>query len=151
MTVQNDDRRERLLATSFAVAGCAVFLAAGLLSPYEADGTPKLRGTHEQLGLPPCGFLTLFEVPCPSCGMTTAFSLFVRGDLSGSWRANWAGVIVVVVVAVSTLLFTIIAIRGRRSGIWTDEVITYAIAIAAGTSIGRWFLITLPQLPLHSD
>lgn len=83
--------------------------------------------------------------------MTTAFSLFVRGDLSGSWRANWAGVIVVVVVAVSTLLFTIIAIRGRRSGIWTDEVITYAIAIAAGTSIGRWFLITLPQLPLHSD
>lgn len=37
---------------------------------------PRGIGTHEQLGLPPCGFVQLFkDVPCPSCGFTTTFAL----------------------------------------------------------------------------
>jgi hypothetical protein len=33
--------------------------------------TPDARGlgTHEQLGLPPCGFYLWYGLPCPSCGM----------------------------------------------------------------------------------
>ncbi|RMG09330.1 MAG: DUF2752 domain-containing protein [Planctomycetota bacterium] len=31
-------------------------------------------GTHEQLGLPPCGFFDLAGGPCPSCGFTTTFA-----------------------------------------------------------------------------
>lgn len=37
------------------------------------------HGTHEQLGLPPCGFLMVTGFPCPSCGMTTSFALTMRG------------------------------------------------------------------------
>ena len=34
-------------------------------------------GTHTQLHLPPCGFYLVFGKPCPSCGMTTSFSVTV--------------------------------------------------------------------------
>ena len=34
-------------------------------------------GTHQQLGLPPCNFVTLTGYPCPACGMTTSFALLV--------------------------------------------------------------------------
>jgi len=141
-----ENRRERLLAAVLAIAGLTLFLIAGVLSPYEPDGTRKELGTHQQLGLPPCGFLTVFQVPCPGCGMTTAFSLVVRGDLSGGWRANAAGVLIAVVTFVSTLLFTVIAVRGRRSGLWTDDVIKYAVAIAAIAATSRWLFVVGPML-----
>jgi len=141
-----ENRRERLLGTVFAIAGFALFLVAGGLSPYEPDGTQKLLGTHQQLGLPPCGFLTVFQLPCPGCGMTTAFSLVVRGDLSGGWRANAAGVVIAGVVFVSTLFFTVIALRGRRSGLWTDDVIKYAVAVAAIAAASRWLFVVGPKL-----
>lgn len=44
--------------------------------------TPDARGigTHEQLGLPPCGFVEIFAgIPCPSCGYTTTFTLAAHG------------------------------------------------------------------------
>lgn len=35
-------------------------------------------GTHQQLGLEPCGFLTKFQIPCMMCGMTTSFSMYMH-------------------------------------------------------------------------
>ena len=45
---------------------------------------PSGMGTHQQLGLYECGFLKIFQIPCPMCGMTTTFShlahfQFVKG------------------------------------------------------------------------
>jgi hypothetical protein len=68
-----------------------VFTIAWRLSPYEADGTARRMGTHQNLGLPPCSFADKVGYPCPACGMTTSFALLVRGDVLNSLRANWVG------------------------------------------------------------
>ena len=47
----------------------AVLVVAALLTP-----SPIGHSTHTQLGLPPCGFLVMTGLPCPGCGMTTAFA-----------------------------------------------------------------------------
>jgi hypothetical protein len=69
----------------------AVFTTAVRLNPYQGDGAARRMATHQQLGLPPCSFLDVTGVPCPSCGMTTSFALLVRGDVLSSLRANWVG------------------------------------------------------------
>jgi hypothetical protein len=69
----------------------ALALAAPLLIATGLEPDPRGYGTHTQLGLPPCHFAWVTGRPCPSCGMTTAFTWFVRGALGRSWRANPAG------------------------------------------------------------
>ena len=53
---------------------------------------PRGFGTHQQLGLPPCTFSTIFGFRCPSCGMTTSWSHTVRGQLLAAAQANTGGV-----------------------------------------------------------
>src|SRR5262245_22992061 len=72
-----------------AVALVMVFAIAWRLDPYTEDGTARSMATHRQLGLPPCTFMEVTGVPCPSCGMTTSFALLIRGDVANSLRANW--------------------------------------------------------------
>ena len=57
----------------------AVFATAISIDPYNTDGSAQSMGTHQQLRLPPCTFQQVTKVPCPSCGMTTSFSLLMHG------------------------------------------------------------------------
>jgi hypothetical protein len=68
-----------------------VFVIAWRLDPYQEDGTPRRMETHRQLGLPPCTFYLMTNLPCPSCGMTTSFALLMHGDLWNSLQANAVG------------------------------------------------------------
>jgi hypothetical protein len=68
-----------------------VFVIAVRLDPYRGDGAARRMETHRQLGLPPCSFLEVTGVPCPSCGMTTSFALLMHADVLGSLRANCVG------------------------------------------------------------
>ncbi len=73
----------------------AVFTIAVVLNPYNPDGTPRTMETHRTwpLNLPPCTFKAMTGLPCPSCGMTTSFSLLMHGDVLNSLRANCVGTV----------------------------------------------------------
>jgi hypothetical protein len=45
-------------------------------------------GTHEQLGLDPCGYFVSTGKPCLTCGMTTAFALCSRLRWVSAYEAN---------------------------------------------------------------
>jgi hypothetical protein len=50
-------------------------------------------GTHTELLLPPCNFLRLTHLPCPSCGMTTSFAWAARMDFWQAFLANPFGLL----------------------------------------------------------
>lgn len=77
-----------------------VLVIARILSP-----NPLGHGTHTQLGLPPCGFLVATGLPCPGCGLTTAFAHMARGEVLAATAANPFGVMLFLV----TLSFVPIA------------------------------------------
>src|SRR5205085_3294856 len=54
---------------------------------------PSGLGTHLQLGLPRCGFLALTGLPCPACGLTTAFAHMARGEIAAAASVNAFGVL----------------------------------------------------------
>ena len=114
-------RSPRRTAAVVAALGLLTFGVAAWLSPYEADGRPRVSGTHRQLGLPPCQFESLFSVPCPSCGMTTSLALLMDGDLGAAWRANWAGVVLAAMAAAAVAWLLTIALAGIDPGRWSVE------------------------------
>lgn len=130
--------RERRLATGFALAGLAVFLIAAVLDPYDVDGRPRSRGTHRQLGLPACTLDALTGAGCPSCGMTTTFSLLMHGDPLAAWRTNWAGCVVAGIAFLGTIWFVAVA-AGRPPGRFTaDEVVKLMAVTGMSTAVIRW-------------
>ncbi len=88
----------RIVAALAGFGMLSLLVVAGLLRP-DSRGL----GTHEQLGLPPCAWQLVWNVPCPSCGMTTSWSCLMRGDVWGSLRANpggtWAALMVLTLSA----------------------------------------------------
>lgn len=65
-----------------------ILIIARVLRP-----SPKGVGTHEQLGIPPCLFLKLTGVPCPSCGLTTSFAHAARFNFIASFITQPFGLI----------------------------------------------------------
>jgi hypothetical protein len=59
---------------------------------------PSGVGTHLQLGLPRCGFLSLTGLPCPACGLTTAFAHMARGEIAAAASVNAFGVLLFAIV-----------------------------------------------------
>ncbi|HYC79172.1 MAG TPA: DUF2752 domain-containing protein [Planctomycetota bacterium] len=81
-------RYDGLLSVLGAVACATVLAIAVRLEP-----DPRGVGTHEGLGLAPCGFLQRTGKPCLSCGMTTAFANMARGRVGAALDANPYGVL----------------------------------------------------------
>jgi hypothetical protein len=68
----------------------SLFLVAGFGLAASLEPDPRGYGTHQGLGLPPCSFQILFGIICPSCGGTTCFAHFVRGQWLAAAQANVA-------------------------------------------------------------
>lgn len=98
----------RLIALGIAV-GCAIVLGiAARLHPSHAG-----VGSHEQLRLSQCQFLAHTGLPCPTCGMTTSFSWFVRGNIPASFYIQPMGMLLAVITVIAIWTGLYIAITGR--------------------------------------
>lgn len=101
--------RSRRCTALIVAAAAAGLLGLALWMQPSAEGV----GTHRQLGLPRCGWIVAADMPCPTCGMTTAWSHAVRGDLPAAFMAQPFGLLTFL-GAVCTLLVAIgIAASGR--------------------------------------
>jgi hypothetical protein len=133
----------RLALVAMALAWVGVFAVAVRLDPYD-DGKVWLEGTHQQLGLPPCTFKTLTKLPCPSCGMTSSFALFVRGDLWNAARANVVGAGMALIGLVMVPWCVVSAWRDRW--LWVrriEPVIIRLTVLFLIAMFGRWAIVLL--------
>ena len=73
---------------------------------------PRGFGTHEQLGLPPCGLRTFFGRPCPACGITTSIVQTLHGHPWLALQTQPFGPLFVSLV----LLLWVAALRSLASG-----------------------------------
>jgi hypothetical protein len=101
----------RALAALTLAICLAVLITAATLPP-----DPRGYGTHERLFGGPCGFLVVTGLPCPTCGMTTAFAHAVRGQFGSAFRAQPAGLVLALLAIAGVPLALAALIRGR----WLD-------------------------------
>ena len=129
----------RLLLLGLAGIWLTVFVIAAWLDPYLPDGTPRTMETHRQLGLPACTFKEITGLPCPSCGMTTSFSLLIHGDVWNSLQANFAGT-ALASLGLFYLPWSIIsAWKGRFLFIRSLEMTLFRLAVIFRILLfGRW-------------
>ena len=98
----------RVYAAGVAAAVVTVAIVAARLQPND-----KQLGTHRQLGLPPCGFILVTGYPCPTCGMTTAFTCVAHGRFLAALRAQLAGTLLAVGTALTGLGALCCVLTGR--------------------------------------
>jgi len=130
---------ERRLGGPLRFATAAISLALVFLLVIAAVLKPDFRGhgTHEQLGLPPCSVVTLFQVRCPSCGMTTSWANLVRGRAVTAWKANAGGALLAILALLAAPWLLVSAMIGRWV-VWTprsDVAVVVGVAIFAVTLI----------------
>ena len=80
---RNGDRIEAALVLFLAVG---MLVVASLLAP-----DPSGYGTHRKLLVVPCIFRTVTHLPCPFCGLTTAYSYMARLQVADAFAAHALG------------------------------------------------------------
>jgi hypothetical protein len=122
-----------VLLLSGLILATALGVARGL------EPSSRGYGTHRQMGLPPCTFVALFDMRCPSCGMTTAWANMVRGNLMAALSANTGGALLAVLAVVASPWMIISAVRGRTVGrIPRDSVLAAGAGFVALITLADW-------------
>ena len=98
----------RLLAGSLAGVCLGLLITAARLTP-----NPDGLGTHREMGLAQCAFLERTGLPCPSCGMTTSFAWFARGNLLASIYVQPMGAMLAALAGMMVWAGAYIAITAR--------------------------------------
>ncbi|QDT36928.1 DUF2752 domain-containing protein [Stratiformator vulcanicus] len=119
----------------------ACLLIAGFSVALSLEPDNRGFGTHQRLGLPPCTFRALFGFSCPSCGMTTSFSNFVRGQFAASVAANTTGLILALCCAVQIPWALASAWSGRLIGIHRPEsAAATLLVVLAVLCLSEWIV-----------
>jgi len=110
-----------------------LLIAAGL------DPSPNRLGTHMQLGLAPCRWITYLDIPCPTCGMTTAFANAAHGHLLAGFLSQPFGFLLAIGTAMMFWLCLFVTVTGStvyRSflTLWRPSVVW----ILAGAAFLAW-------------
>jgi hypothetical protein len=125
---------QRLIALAVSLACLAVLITAVTVRP-DAGGT----ATHRQLGLAECQLLRTSNLPCPSCGMTTSFAWFVRGNLPASLYVQPMGTFLAACAAITFWAALYIAATGKPVyRLMHGLPATYYVLVPVGIAIGAW-------------
>jgi hypothetical protein len=112
----------------------AIFVAAGRLHPDGLD-----HGAHQQFGLPPCGFLVMTGLPCPTCGMTTAFAYTIHGRPIAAIHAQPAGFLLAAALSAVGVLAAVAIATGRRPAFnWYRIDPVRLVWIGCGLFVAGW-------------
>ena len=109
-------RREenRVLLVRLASMCIALGLASILALSFWLEPDPRGLGTHERLMLRPCNFYATTGLPCPSCGMTTAFANMAHGRVQDAFLAQPLGALGFIVCALLLPVALGAAISGKN-------------------------------------
>ncbi len=118
-----DVTTRRLIALAIAAPAASVLGVAAYLEP-----SPAGLGTHSQLlNLPSCGWIAAMDIPCPTCGMTTAFSHVADGNLLAAVVTQPLGAVLAIATAVALVVGLAVAATGTRlatllGGLWSARM-----------------------------
>jgi hypothetical protein len=107
--------QDRLVGAVLFFPTSIVLTIAMLLTP-----NPSGYGTHLQLGMGSCTFLTLFGIPCPMCGMTTTFTHLAHLHVLQGTLNQPFGFVLFLCTAVGAVVgfLELVAPRGRWRPFW---------------------------------
>ena len=93
-------------------AGVTLFALAWLGVGTQLEPAVAGAGTHQQLGLAACAFHADLNMPCPTCGMTTAFALATQGQVIDAARVQPGGALFALLLAMGVWVGTFVAVTG---------------------------------------
>ncbi len=123
------------------------WLAVTVIGAFVLRPDPAGHGTHQQLGLPPCPSILLFQRPCPGCGLTTSWTALLDGDLPTAFRAHPLGPPLYALFTLAALACFVGAVRGLRFRAESRPVNTVLVAtvvLLAGFGAVRFATVTVP-------
>ena len=120
-------------------AGCCVL--ALLVTSRFLEPDPSGLGTHQQLGLPPCTSIMLFNAPCPACGMTTSWAWIARAQFGRAIQANLGGALLAIIGMAYLPASCYFFLRGTSSQReWFSLTLSIALVIAIAAASAQWYL-----------
>lgn len=120
------DRRKLRMWSGLVLAGCvAVLGVAAWIVP-----SPAGVGVQSQFGLGTCGMLKVTGLPCPTCGMTTAFAHTVRGQLISAFWAQPTGLVLTLAIMMAALGASWTLATGRLLPVRIPILTPYRLLVA---------------------
>jgi len=111
---RRQQEENRVLLVRLANMCVALGLASVLILSFWLEPDPRGLGTHERLLLRPCNFYETTGLPCPSCGMTTAFANMAHGRIGEAFLAQPLGAVGFVVCVLLLPVALGAAISGKN-------------------------------------